>query len=894
MGWYGSWNLEYTGKNNQKFINTAKLVIRNFKKRFEISDDNSELDAKKRLSWYSADIDIEKILSFLDDGDQIHVLIDGETHPIREVISEGGYVDKGVADENNYDYSETDMNTGVTTYHFQEEYIEPEYDYCDWEEQFFKKQDSKVTMECEYTDCQRFKSDRHGMKGAFINELSYPDTARKETLEGGFTDTLDTYIEWIAQEMSDSEEMMPIIQSFMNEIMNISREEVIEENGEIDEEAFAYFNEVKAKFQSLESTKQYMSEVKSKLPPKKEEEKLVVPELFANMSKSDINQLGGIEQLIKLYEKEGKAKTIELLTILGYDLNSGIRDKGKKKSSVQQERETKQINGNIRDSVVNYFLGCVKEKYPNLTPENEKIFTKELGRIVDRKLEYGGWDCSLSIDYDPCQELESAFYSMDMSNFDSGLPIYNVFPMKTHVTMEKGKCATVSSNYGKSSILYMTDEYRKELLTSVNTRIMREESKIPQETKDGFEQEYQTLMDALNVEREPLVKKQEETQKVLDQRKALELKAQQLIESYASRVDELETLGLSESEKEQRKQAIIKEIKQVQEAATSDRFREQLGEIEEKYGWESLKEFDKEHKKDLDKEAWMKKRYDSYARDEYNKIWEQHKKEHPGEFSFPDTSSIPTDLNRLYSERDQIEEYDRQQKDKQRGKEDSGQTVEATVEQQKFAEALGNAYAQYMREHGNLEEGSFRNNRVHVLADGFSRYFASNYDNLTNPAFLIEFENGPMREIAELRGFRERTGMFEWGLRRETDVVHVKASEGLIYSVDVLDNVKIEYATPEAIQQQIDRLNSEVRFMQDSGEDSWSLRRIEDQRREFISYQRQLEGEQAIEPSLVQLDHQKQMLEGLDAKTTQLLQQLEKSDKANKQEVESDGIDFED
>lgn len=895
MSWYGSWNLEYTGKNNEKFINTAKLVIANFKKRFEISDDNSELEAIKRLSWYSADMDIEKILSYLDDGDQIHVLIDGETHPIREIISEGGYVDKGVADENNYDYATTDLKTGVTTYYFQEEYIEPEYDYCDWEEQFYKKQDGKVTMECEYTDCYRYKSDRHGMKGAFINELSYPDTARKETLESGFTDTLDTYIEWIAQEMGDSEEMMPIIQSFMNEIMNISREEVIEENGEIDEEAFAYFNDVKAKFLSLESTKQYISEVKSKLPLKKEEKKLILPQIFANMSKSDINKLGGKEQLIKLYEKEGTAKTIMLLTTLGYDLNSGIRDKGKRKSSVQQEREEKQINSNIKNSVINYFLGFVKEKYPNLTSENEKIFIKKLGERVEEKLENGGWDCSLSIDYDPCPELVSAFYSMDMGNFDSGLPIYDVFPIKTYVTMEKGKCATVSSEYGKSGILYMTDEYRQELLTSVNTRIMREESKIPQETKDGFEKEYQTLMDALNVEREPLVKKQEETQKVLDQRKAIELKAQQLIESYASRVDELETLGLSESEKEQRKQTIIKEIKQTQEAANSDRFREQLGEIEEKYGWESLKEFDEEHKKDLDKKAWMKKRYDSYARDEYNKIWEQHKKEHPGEFSFPDTSSIPTDLDRLYSERDQIEEYDKQQQDKQRGKEDNEHTVEETAEQQKFVEALGNAYAQYMREHGNLEKSCFRNNRVQILADGFSKYFASNYDNLTNPAFLIEFENGAMREIAEERGFREETGMFGWGFSSGTDVVHVNVSEGLIYTAEGFsDEVKIEYATPEAIQQQIDRLNSEVRFMQDTGEDIWSLRKIENQRRAFISYQRQLQGKQAIEPSLEELDKQKQMLEGLDAKTTQLLQQLDKSDKTNKQEVESDGIDFDD
>ncbi len=55
--------------------------------------------------------------------------------------------------------------------------------------------------------------------------------------------------------------------------------------------------------------------------------------------------------------------------------------------------------------------------------------------------------------------------------------------MKTHVRMERGKCATVSSDFSKSGILYMTDDYRQELLTSVNTRIMREEAKIPQEVK---------------------------------------------------------------------------------------------------------------------------------------------------------------------------------------------------------------------------------------------------------------------------------------------------------------------------------------------------------------------------------------------------------------------------
>ena len=119
---------------------------------------------------------------------------------------------------------------------------------------------------------------------------------------------------------------------------------------QIDEEAFAYFNDVKAKFKSLESAKEYISGIRLKLPPKEKETKLEIPDLFANMSKRDINQLGGMEQVIKLYEKEGEQKTRELLSMLGYDLNSGIKEKGKKQSSVGKKKEENEVNKNIKQS----------------------------------------------------------------------------------------------------------------------------------------------------------------------------------------------------------------------------------------------------------------------------------------------------------------------------------------------------------------------------------------------------------------------------------------------------------------------------------------------------------------------------------------------------------------
>ncbi len=49
----------------------------------------------------------------------------------------------------------------------------------------------------------------------------------------------------------------------------------------------------------------------------------------------------------------------------------------------------------------------------------------------------------------------------------------------------------------------------------------------------------------------------------------------------------------------------------------------------------------------------------------------------------------------------------------------------STIEQQEFVQALGKTYTQYMKEHGNIDEYSFRNGREQILADGFFKIFCS-------------------------------------------------------------------------------------------------------------------------------------------------------------------------
>lgn len=81
MGWYGSWDINYNGTNNEKFVKLSKLLIPNYIERFKENKENNRLECTRDLSWYSADVDIAKIMEYLDDNDSLDVTIYGETRP---------------------------------------------------------------------------------------------------------------------------------------------------------------------------------------------------------------------------------------------------------------------------------------------------------------------------------------------------------------------------------------------------------------------------------------------------------------------------------------------------------------------------------------------------------------------------------------------------------------------------------------------------------------------------------------------------------------------------------------------------------------------------------------------------------------------------------------------
>lgn len=314
MGWYGNWNIKYNGQNSEKFVNLAKLIIPNYVKRFEETE-KGVLDCKRSLSWYNADVDISKIMEYLDENDTIDVEIDGETHPIRGTRK----ISEEEAEWEEYAYE----NDG-------EWYVNDEYDY---EKQTFRKENGSVVIDNEHPDEDRYTSSNLGVQEMFTYEIAYPESTHEGEKEGN-ADTVSSYIKYIARQFAGNEDFMPIVQDFVygifdpQKLKDLTNEEYNYFSNRIipDEKTLAKIASIREQFKTVESTKAYLTQVKEQSPEIENQEKATakhIPNFISNMSKRDINNLGGLEQLLKLVEVKGEDSAKELLSILGYEINDG-------------------------------------------------------------------------------------------------------------------------------------------------------------------------------------------------------------------------------------------------------------------------------------------------------------------------------------------------------------------------------------------------------------------------------------------------------------------------------------------------------------------------------------------------------------------------------------------
>lgn len=174
MGWYGIYNLKYKGDDKEKFVKVAKLVIPAFNERFDVK--NNALHCKRLLSWYTSEMDISEILSFLNEGDTVELTIDGETHP---------WVKRGVAEKANLSYYEEveeddSLEGGASKKKSKNDPVELEF-----EKVTFTNKNGEVYIENEFEDEDRYIYDTLGNFDVLQYDLEHNDM---QDLEGQLSD----------------------------------------------------------------------------------------------------------------------------------------------------------------------------------------------------------------------------------------------------------------------------------------------------------------------------------------------------------------------------------------------------------------------------------------------------------------------------------------------------------------------------------------------------------------------------------------------------------------------------------------------------------------------------------------------------------------------------------
>lgn len=333
MGWHGSWDIQYNGTNNEKFVKLAKLLIPNYIERFQENKAKNRLECTRDLSWYYADVDIAKIMEYLDENDTLDVTIYGETSPY--FVDEDG----------------------------EEQELE-----C--EKEFFRKENGKVVLDNKHPDEDRYRCDGLGIYD-YLSDL----------------EDINTYISFITREIGPDDKIMPIAQAILYDVFSQLEEDASSQP------LVSKAAEMKARFANVETTKSFFKEmheqqkdlIERQKAQQEQNEMEGIPQFLANMSKSDIRHLGGIQQLTKLVATLGEDKARETLQILGYDVGTTkLSDK-----KVEPETVTKQVAS--PDAVKHPLSETIKREQESISKLNQEIMQKSEGgnlKVDDLKKAY--------------------------------------------------------------------------------------------------------------------------------------------------------------------------------------------------------------------------------------------------------------------------------------------------------------------------------------------------------------------------------------------------------------------------------------------------------------------------------------------------------------------------
>lgn len=274
MGWSGDFLIRYKGDSAEDFLKLAKMLIPNSIMRFDFNDysktvNSIELQCTRNLSWYSADEDMKRLLSYLPDEDTISMEIDGE---------------------------------------------------CDYEHVRICKINGKVILENSNEESERYRSNDIG-----IPEMLYEEhSPRYVQGEGERINvcTIDGYVQLIADTFAGDEKLIPIVQEFMHEVLDKEKINSFSWDNEdqLSEEDCTKLEQLRSQFETVDSTKQFLEEQKQSEPlfkSKKRQSAVSLPDWVQVYPKSVINALGGYNLLSQLIQTQGEEAAKEIIAMLG-------------------------------------------------------------------------------------------------------------------------------------------------------------------------------------------------------------------------------------------------------------------------------------------------------------------------------------------------------------------------------------------------------------------------------------------------------------------------------------------------------------------------------------------------------------------------------------------------
>ncbi len=272
MSWSGDFQIKYKGQSPKKFHKLAKMVIPNSLLRFnfdscKMGDSSVELACTRNLSWYSADEDMKKLMSYFSDGDSISM----------EIVGEG-------------DYEEIEIS----------------------------KNNGQVIFKNSNNTSERYTSSDIGITRMLYEEMSPHFSSEPEKID---ICSIEGYIQLIANTFAGDEQLMPIVQDFIYTVLDKDKINLTKHRYEdkLSDNQCVKLDQMRSKFSSVESTSQFLNEYQNKDIKFQSEAKQDIsdlPDWVQQYPTSIIISLGGPNLLKQMIDTKGEDKARKLIELL--------------------------------------------------------------------------------------------------------------------------------------------------------------------------------------------------------------------------------------------------------------------------------------------------------------------------------------------------------------------------------------------------------------------------------------------------------------------------------------------------------------------------------------------------------------------------------------------------